>query len=841
MLQKLGGRDSKAVEKMLEKYDAEIYPTDQARIDELVADSMFEVFNNEQVIRELTGKHAKLTEKLSRRLGQMVQVVNKTLRAMGALRRDDGTALKPEIAALIDDAEALATIRKMMLDGLKQAGENRAAQLSNAGEVAIPAAKGGTPSVLGEGQSAVEAEKNTAGAVQFSRIGWTKDGYEVYETDPAIKTLTRKEQLKLFGDSFFDPNSPNYIGKTIPLIRNAKVEIVVIDDFTYSENVEKINPNNMLIGQKKLIRIGASGDFADVISNAVWYNNQPNKDPKQNEAKKNVNSFDYYKKKFYLDGELHFIRVNIRNKNNGERPIYQVTIGKTKGTPLRGAQTQLLSQPPARVASSPSGNAKKNNNTKGGKKQAKNNPNGKRSTKDADYLAAVKRGDTEAAQKMVDAAAQAAGYRPVARFHQTGKDNDFTRFSTDHPVSGRYDSETPNGIFLKDNDHFIPLGLNDEADTTKQLRFYLKADNLLHFANREEANKWYCENIQGYNELQNEMKAKSQPFTQKLDELNDRWMDALIKNDSAEVERLEAEEDQTYDQLIEIEHDYSEKLRGLLNDYFIGGQSGYDGIELDYDGHRYVDGKRENVHTYVMFDPAQVKSTEPVTYDDDGNVIPLSERFDQSKEDFRYSIKDDIDGVPFVDVEDDILDGTGESYVQILDRIITDKFHRLVIANGQKIVLPKNDTSGKWVFSKDAERLRNNDIVTFEDKIRSFDNADEILAAARDWVGEKRRHNKFKEFARGKVNFRVGGNGYSADVVVGINSKGIAILYDMVNIIPKKITEAPQRVQDQSQVARVGTSAVNNDTTSGGKSQGQKSTKDDISSYYAEALRRSAG
>lgn len=39
---------------------------------------------------------------------------------------------------------------------------------------------------------------------------------------------------------------------------------------------------------------------------------------------------------------------------------------------------------------------------------------------------------------------------------------------------------------------------------------------------------------------------------------------------------------------------------------------------------------------YGVFDPSQIKSADPVTYDDSGNIIPLSQRFDSSKEDIRY-------------------------------------------------------------------------------------------------------------------------------------------------------------------------------------------------------------
>ena len=46
-------------------------------------------------------------------------------------------------------------------------------------------------------------------------------------------------------------------------------------------------------------------------------------------------------------------------------------------------------------------------------------------------------------------------------------------------------------------------------------------------------------------------------------------------------------------------------------------------------------------HTvYIPFSSEQVKSAEPVTYDDAGNVIPLSERFNTEREDIRYSDRD---------------------------------------------------------------------------------------------------------------------------------------------------------------------------------------------------------
>lgn len=55
---------------------------------------------------------------------------------------------------------------------------------------------------------------------------------------------------------------------------------------------------------------------------------------------------------------------------------------------------------------------------------------------------------------------------------------------------------------------------------------------------------------------------------------------------------------------------------------------------LGYDG---VNNENEE---YIAFYPSQIKSADPVTYDDQGNVIPLSERFNPEQEDIRYSERD---------------------------------------------------------------------------------------------------------------------------------------------------------------------------------------------------------
>lgn len=51
----------------------------------------------------------------------------------------------------------------------------------------------------------------------------------------------------------------------------------------------------------------------------------------------------------------------------------------------------------------------------------------------------------------------------------------------------------------------------------------------------------------------------------------------------------------------------------------------------------------DKADNYVFFNSNQLKSADPVTYDDSGNVIPLSERFNAENEDIRFSLKEPVE------------------------------------------------------------------------------------------------------------------------------------------------------------------------------------------------------
>lgn len=175
----------------------------------------------------------------------------------------------------------------------------------------------------------------------------------------------------------------------------------------------------------------------------------------------------------------------------------------------------------------------------------------------------------------------------------------------------------------------------------------------------------------------------------------------------------------------------------------------------------------------------------------------------------QYSIQTDRNGTVYVQADESIIpaDATDKNIAPILSDIIQKKFHNLIEANGQEIGI--NAVTGReWRFSKDAKRLLSSDQTAYRAKTEIINNADEVLRVARAWVNEQAKHESgrgFVNFGRGQVAFKVGNQGYSADVVVGIKSNGNAYLYDLVNVQKIKIE---------------GTSNTGNATTGSGTHRG---------------------
>lgn len=102
-------------------------------------------------------------------------------------------------------------------------------------------------------------------------------------------------------------------------------------------------------------------------------------------------------------------------------------------------------------------------------------------------------------------------------------------------------------------------------------------------------------------------------------------------------------------------------------------KKGADGIIID-------DGLSKMI---VVFDSNQIKSSETVTYDDKGNVIPLSERFNNQQNDIRYSLKEDSEGKR-------LSEGQREFFKD--SKVVDEQGRLLVVYHGSKSIFTVFDT-----------------------------------------------------------------------------------------------------------------------------------------------------
>ena len=199
------------------------------------------------------------------------------------------------------------------------------------------------------------------------------------------------------------------------------------------------------------------------------------------------------------------------------------------------------------------------------------------------YNEAVKNNDIETAQKIVDEVAKSKGYT-IKAYH--GSRHEFNVFSKDK------------------------RGSNTKTEISK---------NWFFAADKETANSYYpygvIKTLQG-KEAAEKLKNKGKLY------------DLYIKMDNPLVVDV-------------ADYDYAahrENADAWMEYVQQAEENGNDGIILlnALDNQLKTSARESTV--YMFKDSSQAKSAEPITYDDNGGVIPLSERFNEGNDDIRYSL-----------------------------------------------------------------------------------------------------------------------------------------------------------------------------------------------------------
>ena len=214
---------------------------------------------------------------------------------------------------------------------------------------------------------------------------------------------------------------------------------------------------------------------------------------------------------------------------------------------------------------------------------------------------------------------------PRVMYHQTGAH--FTVFNTDNEVAGKFDSDTPVGMFFKSTEKDIGVSGN------KQMKVYLNARNVLEFSNRNDIHSYWMKNVEGYSELQKEYDDVDSRFKKEYndaEEIGDRWYEehyddmisGKITDEEAE-EAINGELDKILDRWKKATEPLRRKMKMLITEYIRNSE--YDGIHLKYDGSR----NGVDVETYIVFNPNQIKS-----------VTDNIGTFNYNDDDIRYSISE---------------------------------------------------------------------------------------------------------------------------------------------------------------------------------------------------------
>jgi len=243
---------------------------------------------------------------------------------------------------------------------------------------------------------------------------------------------------------------------------------------------------------------------------------------------------------------------------------------------------------------------------------------------DREYLDAVERGDLDAGSKAVDKAAKAAGYTQ-RWFHGTAA-KDFNVFR-DFGRKFIYFTQTRGDAmdWAKNNVEYArPEYAQGETPTPRVVEAFINADNIFNRTNEEHMN---------------------------------RVVDFMSKSDDRSVKNQTPQ--QLKESLLEENYEWYEEVA-----YKFIRQAGFDGAYI-FESQDFDPYNLEEADLGIL-NPNLIKSAEPVTRDNQGNVIPLSQRFQPTEEDIRYNPL----GYDITTVVEDIKAGRKDGPLRAVNNVI---------------------------------------------------------------------------------------------------------------------------------------------------------------------------
>lgn len=236
---------------------------------------------------------------------------------------------------------------------------------------------------------------------------------------------------------------------------------------------------------------------------------------------------------------------------------------------------------------------------------------------DQEYMDAVNSGNTEEQQRMVDEAARAAGY--TIRAYHGSPHTDISIFDINRAGenTGVYGDRA---IWFTDSERFADDMSYQQLEGSSAFR-----------SRRGSKGKVYDTYLRINNpfDIQNMTPAmRDLLWEMNLSKLRSMGMspeNSSMGNREYFFETVDAALEAGNDQYVKFYVDYS-----MLQ------EAGYDAIIARL----FTNNKRDNSVEYGVFSPEQIKSADPVTYDQTGNVVPLSQRFNPDRQEIQFQMYD---------------------------------------------------------------------------------------------------------------------------------------------------------------------------------------------------------
>ena len=152
------------------------------------------------------------------------------------------------------------------------------------------------------------------------------------------------------------------------------------------------------------------------------------------------------------------------------------------------------------------------------------------------------------------------------------------------------------------------------------------------------------------------------------------------------------------------------------------------------------------------------------------------------------SVITDADNNTIIDIKSNILENIPkEDWLKRVKNVIRSVFPKGFNLNGEHIDVSAK-SRGEFVKSKDSVYLRDKSPEIYRDKMETAPHLDVISQNTefQNAPPDHARTDNIVSFDKGRVNLKIGGNDYSAEVVIGVKDDGNKVFYDIVGMDANK-------------------------------------------------------